>query len=456
MSAICAEALLQIPDLKYKAINHVFENNMVTDKGLWMEFGVFQGNSVNRIAQQTERTVYGFDSFHGLPDAWNRVEQNGCSFPKGAFSLGGSMPHVRENVQLIAGFFNDVLPNFIKTHNEPIYFMHIDSDIYSSCCDILNATICNIADGCIIVFDEMVGYNGFESNEWKAWWEFAKKYDIKFEWIGGNASGILEQRDVAKTFDHDRKLGENISPASENVALRITHNAHYAINKTGFRVAVCLSGLPRFYKEAHRNIMDTLVIPNDADVFIHTWTNSEEETNDIVNLYKPVKFLIEPQRKFINTRMNHDKMLASYARYYTQGNFTTMLYSSWYSINQSNTLKEHHRLENNFTYDCVIRARFDTVFNMPIVCSNFNMNVLNIANRDLPVPEMVDDRFAFSSNNIMNAYAAGFNMIDVIHKKRLGIDGVFCGETIVYEILKMINVPNSRVNSLLCVQNSFF
>jgi hypothetical protein len=70
-----------------------------------------------------------------------------------------------------------------------------------------------------------VGYNDYEENEWKAWWEFVDKTGIEFEWIGGNISKFIKaSNDVKQLFDSDRAPTENISPSHENVALRILRN----------------------------------------------------------------------------------------------------------------------------------------------------------------------------------------------------------------------------------------
>lgn len=220
----------KIPDLHAKAIHYVFEKNMVPDTGLWLEFGVYVGGTINRMALYTNRTIFGFDSFEGLPENWEgRIDPNGSTYPKGLFNLGGNLPRVAGNVKLIKGWYKDVLPTFITSHNEPITFIHIDCDIYSSTVNVLEALHQNIAKDCIIAFDELVGYNGFEGHEWKAWWEFVDKYNIEFEWIGGCKSGVVHATPDIPAFDRYRPAGENISPAVENVAVRITNNPTYRL-----------------------------------------------------------------------------------------------------------------------------------------------------------------------------------------------------------------------------------
>ena len=54
-------------------------------EGLILEFGVAGGGSINIIAEATTKTVYGFDSFEGLPGKWSGALELG-----GAFSRAGS------------------------------------------------------------------------------------------------------------------------------------------------------------------------------------------------------------------------------------------------------------------------------------------------------------------------------------------------------------------------------
>ncbi len=219
------DQLNDIPDLYYKPINYVFENNMVSDNGLWLEFGVYVGGTINRIAKFSKNSkIFGFDSFEGLPEDW--YGRTDYTFSKGTFNMSGTLPKVDPNVNLIKGWFSDTLPIFIQKYNEPITFLHIDSDIYSSTKDIFRYLTPQISDGCIIVFDEMVGYPGFQFNEWKAWWEFVDENRILFEWIGGNKSNKIKEQahQSGLIFDFDCPNKINVSPSYENVAVKIIKN----------------------------------------------------------------------------------------------------------------------------------------------------------------------------------------------------------------------------------------
>jgi len=173
-----------IPNIKTYPLTYVFERMKLKHKPntLWLEFGVASGNTVNYISKFTHDTVYGFDSFEWLPEKWRD------GFDKGAFSLSGNLPIVNNNVNLIKGWFSDTLIPFIKTHNKKVTFIHLDADLYSSTKYILDVLKNYIDDGCIIVFDELVNYPGFdgETGELKAFYEFITENNVNYSWLGMN------------------------------------------------------------------------------------------------------------------------------------------------------------------------------------------------------------------------------------------------------------------------------
>src|SRR4051794_19998826 len=50
-----------------------------TSDGMIVEFGVFEGATINFIADRTREQVFGFDCFEGLPEDWRP------GFPRGTF-----------------------------------------------------------------------------------------------------------------------------------------------------------------------------------------------------------------------------------------------------------------------------------------------------------------------------------------------------------------------------------
>jgi hypothetical protein len=177
-----------IPNIKIYPLKYIFENLELQHKPntLWLEFGVATGNTINYISKFTNDKVYGFDCFDGLPEFWRE------GFDKGFFNRNGILPNVNDNVVLIKGLFNETLEDFIKTQNKKVSFIHIDCDLYSSTKYVLNTLKNYIDDNCVILFDELVNFDGFDNDksELLALYEFINENNIDFEWIGMNGIPI--------------------------------------------------------------------------------------------------------------------------------------------------------------------------------------------------------------------------------------------------------------------------
>jgi tetratricopeptide (TPR) repeat protein len=144
--------------------------------GLVLEFGVRHGTSIRQIAALAHQPVHGFDSFQGLPEAWHDEAQ-------GSYTTGGRLPSVPDNVTLHAGWFSDTLPEFLKTHGEPVRLLNIDCDIYSSTKTVLDALAPWIVPGSVIVFDEYIGNAHWREDEFRAFQEAVARYGWRYEYL---------------------------------------------------------------------------------------------------------------------------------------------------------------------------------------------------------------------------------------------------------------------------------
>lgn len=146
-----------------------------------LEFGVFSGRSINLIAEIVgpEVTVWGFDSFEGLPEAWR------SEFQQGHFARA-DLPEVRDNVRLVKGWFNETLPGFRRdvVGQGLTNFIHMDCDLYSSTRTVFEELEPHITPDAIVVFDEFFNYPGWEQHEIKALEEFVARTGRRFEFIG--------------------------------------------------------------------------------------------------------------------------------------------------------------------------------------------------------------------------------------------------------------------------------
>jgi len=179
----------KVPNFYYDAVSRAKID------GLWMEFGVWVGTSskiISNYMPDNTKILYGFDSFEGLPEDWacsetGEVQKEG---KKGAFNLKGKVPKPpAKNIKYIKGWFEDTLPDFVKEHKEPLAFLHVDSDLYSSAKTIFRHLKDRIVKGTVIIFDEFYNYSGYLDHEFKAFKELLQEKNISYRWIGHVADG---------------------------------------------------------------------------------------------------------------------------------------------------------------------------------------------------------------------------------------------------------------------------
>lgn len=192
------------------------------------------------------------------------------------------------------------------------------------------------------------------------------------------------------------------------------------------KIAVCIFGQPRFYKEASQSFCEEFLdMPNhEVDVFIHCWSeigytpkddinntnekfNSKELKNEIWNLYggpegaiKQIK-IESPEEKFNHLADSLSEVIGKIRddKYYEEidwrkdlgrkkakgipddvtdccsiriGNGRVLRYEmgQFYSIDKVITLKAWHEKENNFEYDLVVRVRTDSFYVPKEIYSN--------------------------------------------------------------------------------------
>lgn len=180
--------------------------------GEWVEFGVYRGESMNRIVRRRRRMkatrpVHGFDSFLGLPADWRAAADGDEEFTakytgRGAFTLQGKPPFNDSMIQWHIGWFNETAGAFAKDPASlaagNITFLHMDADMYSSTAQAFEALESRIAPGAYIVFDELVGYVEYQEHEMKALYELLRRTRRTLEVIGYPGPYILESPEDIK------------------------------------------------------------------------------------------------------------------------------------------------------------------------------------------------------------------------------------------------------------------
>lgn len=254
------------------------------------------------------------------------------------------------------------------------------------------------------------------------------------------------------------------------------------------KVALCISGQIRNIEKTYPSIYENIIKPNNADVFIHAWFDKDnlqsysidqnreaQLTSDIdkkiIELYKPKKILFEKQKCFANSYSNlyvpdswkegalqmmsktKEKTLDTANLHIIQNSM-----SMWYSIYKCNELKEEYAVENNFSYDYVIRTRFDLILCEPLYVSNYDGNKLHYININQP-DNIVCDWFNFGNNTIMNVYASMYLQIGLLNSykfipknKRLPMtfrpsnDGMWGNEYFIRDMYHLYNIDTVAIN----------
>ena len=98
---------------------------------------------------------------------------------KGLFAVE-KLPPVPANAELVVGWFDRTLPDFLDRHPEPVSFLHIDCDLYSSTQTILTQLKERIVPGTVIVFDEYWNYPDWRRHEYLAFKEFVAQHRVRY------------------------------------------------------------------------------------------------------------------------------------------------------------------------------------------------------------------------------------------------------------------------------------
>lgn len=189
-----------------------------------------------------------------------------------------------------------------------------------------------------------------------------------------------------------------------------------------------------------KNIID----PNNADVFIHSWSYESKDT--LEKLYQPRRSLIEPQREFpesiklVKNIEFKQKIKEAALNFYNRPRLRTIqlerqkeafrAYSRWYSSQQAIKLKSDYEIEKGFKYDAVMVLRLDVGFYKPVLFKSYDLKKfyashwndypnkdnkfqMNYENHNLNAGFL--DFWFFSNTENMDQFGALFNSIHQYH-----------------------------------------
>ena len=128
-----------------------------------------------------ESRFYGFDSFLGLPEGWEKRRRERCT-------TAGAVPDFEDpRVTVIPGWFQDTLGSFLERNvdagNEWTTVVHFDADLYSSTLYVL-MTLAARLERCYVVFDE------FHGDEMRALHNFLQARGGSVSFLGRTARAV--------------------------------------------------------------------------------------------------------------------------------------------------------------------------------------------------------------------------------------------------------------------------
>lgn len=168
------------------------------------------------------------------------------------------------------------------------------------------------------------------------------------------------------------------------------------------KIALCLSGGLRNFKDTHYSFEECLLQNNNVDVFFYGPENKEgifQNEKDLNELFKPKKHVIN-NSAYYNTIERPSGVPDSFL--------------GFYNILKCNDLKIQYELEHNFEYDVVIRSRTDYFWFRPLTDEEIEQSksfVLLPEEWSFRSPNRFSlcDMFAIGSSNNMNIYSSLFN-----------------------------------------------
>lgn len=178
------------------------------------------------------------------------------------------------------------------------------------------------------------------------------------------------------------------------------------------KIAVCISGQPRAYKEGYEYLKRNLLDHYDCDIFIHTWKNKVYQTEDVIDLYQPT-------RHKIDIPLTSSNLNVKYTHTPDKENWPpSATISSFYSTFQTLLLKIEEEIAYR-PYNWVVKTRFDYALNVRISFEALDSQKLYIPNcRMVPTRDFGNDQFAFGRTNVMNDYMSTYLNLD--HYYRMG------------------------------------
>ncbi|CAA9362241.1 MAG: hypothetical protein AVDCRST_MAG68-4540 [uncultured Gemmatimonadetes bacterium] len=177
------------------------------------------------------------------------------------------------------------------------------------------------------------------------------------------------------------------------------------------RVAVCISGLPRQYRQNLKLIRNFLA-DTQADVFFHFWESPDQDF--IVRSLEPKAHQFEKPFDPADGPLALDPARVKRREKFTSSQRDGNSFAMFYGIWKANELKRAYEEKQGFRYDVVVRLRLDffSISTLGDVIARIRAQQAGLEGT-LYVPDMahsvgINDQFAVGSSQTMDTYSAAY------------------------------------------------
>ena len=235
------------------------------------------------------------------------------------------------------------------------------------------------------------------------------------------------------------------------------------------RIALLLSGQPRFIEEGAKYIIPNVCEGNNVDTFCHFWMDDDlvnkpykyggdgewvnqridsKAVDKAVEIYKPITYAVDRSKSFTDSAVHFETPKNKYwggGEPDDQEGFRNRTVNNclsyFYSLNEVNKLKKEYEYANDFKYDWVVRCRTDTLLHVKIPFNDLNPELVHYSDNMHQPDGMINDWFDFGGTKQMDAFMSVFPVWQLILEKCMNeTEGAWCHELMHRKMLDSFGV----------------
>jgi hypothetical protein len=230
------------------------------------------------------------------------------------------------------------------------------------------------------------------------------------------------------------------------------------------KVALCISGQPRFFRKSYEFLYNNFIRLNDVDVFLHTWEYSdehkdkpfdsaswnvnnsdvylghEETVKQLTELYKP---------KLFKTSKLQEITVKNWQSFpLTNGeNLSEITHKMFFTIMESVKLVEKYSKENNLSYDVIVRTRYDAAPLSEIIIERIDKETVYHTD-SCRNPNVLSDWFFWASTQHMYNLCHVYEDIDdFVFRENV----MCCGEELLTHKINKMCLKRKPISKSLCL-----